>query len=221
MSKSPKTLLLIACLLAPWPLIADTLTFGVVPQQSASKLASLWSPIADDLGRRTGHDIRFATAPDIPAFERRLAAGEYDLAYMNPYHFVVFNEQPGYRAVAHASDKRIHGILVTRKDSGIENLAGGGVVRTFNNVAPESRDQLRVLWQTEGFTPHAIATHPAMPPATREALQAALIQMQGDEAGRELLKGIGIQGWQAATDSDWDDVRGLQLDLLQDLAPGR
>ncbi|CRI63664.1 hypothetical protein THIOKS11410013 [Thiocapsa sp. KS1] len=56
-----------------------TLTFGVVPQQAASKLARLWSPILDDLGARTGVRIGFRTAPDTPTFERRLAAGDYDL----------------------------------------------------------------------------------------------------------------------------------------------
>jgi hypothetical protein len=53
-----------------------TLTFGVVPQQAASKLAQLWSPILDDLGARTGVRIGFRTVPDIPTFERRLAAGD-------------------------------------------------------------------------------------------------------------------------------------------------
>ena len=37
--------------------------------------------------------------------------------------------------------------------------AGGGVVRTFNNVAEEVRKQLRILWITKGYTPHAIAIH--------------------------------------------------------------
>jgi phosphonate transport system substrate-binding protein len=98
------------------------ISFGVVPQQAAARLASLWAPIFAYLGERAGVPIRFATAPDIPTFEQRLAAGQYDLAYMNPYHYTVFHEQPGYVAFAHQRDKRIRGILVTQKDSDIQSI---------------------------------------------------------------------------------------------------
>ena len=100
-----------------------SISFGVVPQQAAARLASLWAPILDQVGERAGVTIRFATAPDIPTFERRLAAGQYDLAYMNPYHYTVFHEQPGYVAFAKQRNQRIRGILVTRKDAGIDDIA--------------------------------------------------------------------------------------------------
>ncbi len=102
--------------------IAKEYTFGIVPQQSAKKLARVWTPIFQHLSQVSGMDIKFATAKDIPTFEKRLAAGEYDFAYMNPYHFTVFNEQPGYKAMAHQSDKRIKGIVVVRKDSDMQDL---------------------------------------------------------------------------------------------------
>ena len=101
---------------------AKEYTFGIVPQQSAKKLARLWTPVLQHLSKESGIDIKFATAKDIPTFEKRLAAGEYDFAYMNPYHFTVFNEQPGYTAMAHQSDKRIKGIIVVRKDSDAQDL---------------------------------------------------------------------------------------------------
>jgi phosphonate transport system substrate-binding protein len=246
---------------------ADTLTFGVVPQQAASKLARLWAPITDYLGAATGLDIRFATAPDIPTFERRLARGEYDVAYMNPYHFVVFNQSPGYRALAHARGKKIRGIVVVRKDNPIADLqaldgerlafpapaafaasilpraklaalaikhepvyvsshdsvyravaqglfpAGGGVIRTFNNVEPAVREQLRILWTTDGYTPHAIAAHPSLDDQTRQQLTRALVDMAQDESGRSLLQAIRLKGFEAANDAAWDDVRRLQIDL--------
>ena len=55
-----------------------TLTFGIVPQQAASKLARLWAPILNDVGERTGYSILFKTARNIPEFERKLAQGEFD-----------------------------------------------------------------------------------------------------------------------------------------------
>ncbi len=51
------------------------LSFGIVPQQSAAKLARLWTPIFENLSDTTGYRIEFKTAPDIPEFERRLSRG--------------------------------------------------------------------------------------------------------------------------------------------------
>ncbi len=102
--------------------VAKEYTFGIVPQQSAKKLAQLWTPVLQHLSEVSGMEVKFATAKDIPTFEKRLAAGEYDFAYMNPYHFTVFNELPGYVAMAHQSEKRIKGIVVVRKDSNAQDL---------------------------------------------------------------------------------------------------
>lgn len=97
-------------------------TFGVVPQQATSELADSWSPFLAWLSARSGVELRFVTAPDIPSFEKRLAKGEYDLAYMNPYHYTVFHKKPGYESLAKEKSRMLKGILVIRKDSPIKNL---------------------------------------------------------------------------------------------------
>jgi phosphonate transport system substrate-binding protein len=99
------------------------LSFGVVPQQSASKLAGLWTPILAYLSRKTGYTIHFKTAKDIPTFERRLAAGDYDLAYMNPYHYTVFSQGPGYRVFAAEKGRMLTGVIVVRRDSVYQDIA--------------------------------------------------------------------------------------------------
>jgi phosphonate transport system substrate-binding protein len=76
-----------------------------------------------EISRRSGVKVEFRTAPDIPTFEHRLAAGEYDFAYMNPYHYVVFHERAGYGAVAKEKDRKIQGILVVRQDGPITDIA--------------------------------------------------------------------------------------------------
>lgn len=114
---------LFAATLAVEPVKAeDTLTFGIVPQQSASRLARMWSPIINHVKETTGVSIRFATTKDIPTFEACLAEKAYDLAYMNPYHYVVFSGLSGYDAFAKQAEKRLRGILVTRADASIEDL---------------------------------------------------------------------------------------------------
>jgi phosphonate transport system substrate-binding protein len=244
------------------------LNFGIVPQQSATKLAKLWGPIFSHIEKETGIKIHFETAPNIPIFEKRLAEGQYDLAYMNPYHYVIFSKAPGYRALGKASAKRIKGIMVVRKASKIESLkdlnngelafpapaafaasiltrtsltkqgilftakyvsshdsvyravakgiypAGGGVMRTFNNTAPEIREQLKIVWTSKGYTPHAIAAHPRVDEKELRKIQEALINMHNSAIGRELLESIKVKGFEAGMDDDWNDVRALNITLL-------
>lgn len=101
---------------------ADTYTFSIVPQQSASRLAEQWTPIMKSLSEKTGHEFIFTTAKNIPAFEDGLSQAQYDFAYMNPYHLVEFNRSVGYEAIAKAKGKQIKGIIVVNKESGISSL---------------------------------------------------------------------------------------------------
>ena len=98
------------------------LVFGIVPQQSASSLARVWIPVMQEIAARSGFRIVFRTTPDIPSFEEALAKGTYDLAYMNPYHYVVFSKQAGYRAFAKEKGRRLTGIIVVPKDSPIKDI---------------------------------------------------------------------------------------------------
>ena len=101
---------------------AKPLVFGVVPQQSPSKLARKWLPLLKFISQKSGVELQFATAPDIPTFEKQLAEGHYDIAYMNPYHYVVLSKQVGFKALVHEQDKKIQGIIVAFKDSKIDKL---------------------------------------------------------------------------------------------------
>ena len=249
---------------------AQTYTVGIVPQQSASRLAELWIPFLKALEQELDFKLQFSTAKDIPTFEQRVFEGQYDFAYMNPYHYVVFSQRPGYRAFSREKNKRIQGILVTRKDSSIENIqqlqqqrlafpspaafaasvlpraslsqegvvftpqyvsshdsvyravakgifpAGGGIQRTFNSLPEEVRSELRVFWKTAAFTPHAFAARAGIPEAHVRQLQQAMISILSQPQGPALLKPLGFtQGLQAAQDEDWDDIRGLNITLLE------
>lgn len=245
-----------------------TYSFGVVPQESALQLAATWGPMLAIVSHETGVRLRFVTAPDIPTFENRLAHGRYDFAYMNPYHYVVFSRHPGYRAIAHASNHRIRGIIVVARGSGIHSLrdlsgrtlafpspaafaasilvrqelakegiaftpryvgshesvyldvylgllpAGGGIIRTLGSTSARVRSRLRVLWRSRAYTPHAIAVAPGVPSAVARRVQQALVSLRQGRQGRRLLRALNIQGWVAAHDADWNDVRGLHIELL-------
>ncbi|EPJ54081.1 MAG: periplasmic binding protein-related protein [Osedax symbiont Rs2] len=248
-----------------------TYSLGVVPQQSAKVLAKLWTPICQYLSSKTGLNIVFSTAKDIPTFERRLLDGKYDIAYMNPYHFTVFNQKPGYQAIAKEQQKKIRGIVVIPKDSNIKDLsglngltlafpapaafaasvlprakmrelgieftpkyvsshdsvylgvtrgffpAGGGVQRTLNNIPATTKEKLKVLWTTPGYTPHAIAVHPRLSTADTNKIQQAILSMKETALGKKLLFSVKFKDLGAAKNSDWDDVRALNIKLLEHL----
>lgn len=98
------------------------LSVGIVPQQAASELARVWIPLLQEVGRRARVQLAFRTASDIPAFEDRVMKGEFDLAYMNPYHYTVFSRTPGYQAFLKEKDRKLVGIIVVPKDSPLQNL---------------------------------------------------------------------------------------------------
>ncbi len=239
------------------------LFFGVVPQQSASRLAMIWGPVLDHLSQKTGHKLRFGTAKDIPTFEACLAKGAYDLAYMNPYHYTTFNKVVGYKAFARQAKKRLRGLIVVRKDSGYQGLedldnqaiafpspaafgasvipraemknrdmtirpayvkshdsvyravvaglfpAGGGVLRTFGNIPEGMKSQLRVLYRTEAYTPHAFAAHPQLDQTVVATIAAQMLALGQEKPA--LLKALGMPGFEKALNADWDDVRSLNL----------
>lgn len=103
---------------AVWPAQAqDHYTLGVVPQFEARKLVGIWQPILDEVQRRTGLMIRLEGAKDIPEFEARLARGDFDFAYMNPYHALVAGREQGYMPLVRDGGRSLYGILVVRKDA--------------------------------------------------------------------------------------------------------
>ena len=245
-----------------------TLVFGVVPQQSAAKLARSWIPLLQFVSERSGVNLKFSTAPDIPTFERRLANGEYDIAYMNPYHYVVLNKEVGFKALVHEKDKRIKGIIVANKNSSLDKLedlseqtiafpapasfaatlipkanlikkdinfnyqyvnshdavyrnvaegrfvAGGGIIRTFNALPEGVRNELKIIWTSDNYTPHAIATYPSVNEATRQKLVAAFLAVENAEHRAELLAPLAMKGFVKASCDDWDDVRDLNINFL-------
>ncbi len=242
---------------------ATDLTFGIVPQQSASRLAQVWVPLLEHLSQETGRTIRFETAKDIPTFEACLARGAYDFAYMNPYHYTTFNTVAGYQAFARQAEKRLRGLIVVRTDSDYRKLedldgmavafpspaafgasvipraemrerqmsitpnyvkshdsvyravvaglfpAGGGVLRTFGNIPEDLRSELRVLYETEAYTPHAFAAHPRVENTLVGEIAQHMQALQNDRP--DLLGAIGMAGVQTAIDGDWDDIRSLNL----------
>lgn len=138
-------------------------SFAVVPQQSAQRLALLWGPILAYLHKKTGIQLQFKTAKNIPEFEKHLAFGDYDFAYMNPYHFTVFNRLPGYQAIAMRKDQPIRGIIVTKKGSPIKSIDDlNGKTLAFPSPAAFAASILPIAYlkqQGIDITPRYVSSH--------------------------------------------------------------
>jgi len=92
--------------------------------------------------------------------------------------------------------------------------AGGGVIRTFNATSAESKNKLRVLWTSKGYTPHAIASHQRIPVKIIKIFQKALVSMSKDPNAKKLYQNMKIKyGFEIAKDSDWDDIRSLGVQV--------
>jgi phosphonate transport system substrate-binding protein len=101
---------------------AEPLAVGITPLKPAAKLAEEWTPLLDEVGKRAGLALRFRTATSIPVYGERLEKGEYDIAFMNPYHYQVYSASPGYRAFVREREQPLQGALFVRKDSRIMGL---------------------------------------------------------------------------------------------------
>lgn len=260
------TLLLVFTSLSGWA-APRSYTFAVSPQMSASELAEIWTPVLSWLSARSGVSLRFATARDSQDFAGRLSRGAFDFCYVNPHQYTLLRVSPGYEALAREKDRRLKGILVTRKDGPVKGLkdlegatlvfssptsfaasilpqaelrkqgvnftpryvsshesvflnvekglfpAGGGTTRTLELTDDAVRNNLQVLYATQGYTPHAIASHPRVPESVRKQVLAAMLAMNEDPAAKPMLEKIGFKGFQAAADADWNDIRSLNLKL--------
>jgi len=97
-------------------------SFGVVPQFEPRKIFRIWRPILDELEQRTGYSFELVGTPKIPAFEKKFMAGEFDFAYMNPYHIMLGHDSQGYVPLVRDGGRVLKGIVVVHKNSPIASI---------------------------------------------------------------------------------------------------
>jgi phosphonate transport system substrate-binding protein len=138
--------------------------FGVVPQYEQRKLFRIWRPILDELEKRTGFTFKLVGSSKIPVFERKLDEGDYDFAYMNPYHLIIAHKCQGYLPLVRDGGRMLKGILVVAKDSpiqSVEELAGKSVAFPSPNALGASLMIRTELAKLHGMkvVPRYVQTH--------------------------------------------------------------
>ena len=143
---------------------ASPYTFGVVPQFEARRIVEIWEPILDRVADAAGIDLTLMGSADIPAFERELATGKLDFAYMNPYHLVVAHDAAGYLPLVRDVGRTLFGIIVVHRDSSIQapaDLDGKTVAFPAPNALGASllvRAELDRKFQVR-ITPRYVSSH--------------------------------------------------------------
>lgn len=155
--------LLLACGSASALEDSRALVFGVVPQQTTDKLLKSWQPVMDHLRKTLKRPVRFATAPSISEFEMRSEHGDYDIVYMNPYHYIHLAEKPGFRAIANQSHTRLKGIIVVPIDSAYKSwhdLKGLTLhLPSPNSFAASLLVQAELHARQIDYQPHYVGSH--------------------------------------------------------------
>ncbi len=139
-------------------------SLGVVPQFEQRKLFEIWQPILLALEQRTGFRLNLVGSPKIPVFEKKFLAGQYDFAYMNPYHLLKANESQGYVPLVRDSSRQLKGVLVVAHDSPydtLDDLSGEMIAFPSPNALGASllmRAELESLYNLK-FIPRYVQTH--------------------------------------------------------------
>lgn len=102
--------------------------------------------------------------------------------------------------------------------------AGGGVNQTLARERPETRNELRVLYETPATAPHPLCAHPRIPAALQQGITQAVLSMAEGEEGRAVLKLIDMtQPVRAQYARDYQSLENLGLEKyrLQKQLPSR
>ena len=97
-------------------------TFDVVPQFTAAKIYTTWSPLLQRVGQEAGLCFELRVSATIPEFEQKLLKGEPEFVFLNPYHAVLAYQKKKYQPLLADSEDLLTGILVVRTDSPIKSL---------------------------------------------------------------------------------------------------
>ena len=96
---------------------------GIVPQFEQRRLFNTWTPILEGLKEKTGCAFELVGSRSIIEFEEKFKAGDFDMAYMNPYHAVMARQNQNYQPIVRSSARKLKGILVVRKDDPITDVS--------------------------------------------------------------------------------------------------
>ena len=141
-----------------------TYIFGIVPQFETRRLHNIWRPVLAELEKETGYHFDIKGSSSIPDFEKEFINGDFDFAYMNPYHAIMANSAQNYQPLVRDIDRKLFGVLVVKKDSkifSVPQLNGKKIAFPAPNALGASlqmRQELNDIFHIK-FEPRYVKTH--------------------------------------------------------------
>ncbi len=108
---------------APRVVTGKQFVVGILPQHNVQRLMELNVGLMEQINAAIP-EARFEmqASRSFEEFEKKLFAGQFDFAMLNPYQ-TVLSLKHGYRVFAKMGDDEVfHGIVLVRKDSGIQKV---------------------------------------------------------------------------------------------------
>lgn len=103
-------------------------------------------------------------------------------------------------------DRSLHAVARGLVDgAGVDSL----VFYSFVKTHPEMKEDLRVIWESEpfGFPPVVVPT--GLPESMKKQLREIFLSMSQDVQGREILDGLGIEGFRIPQPDEYNSVNEL------------
>lgn len=103
-----------------------------------------------------------------------------------------------------------------------EVAAGAGVNVTLARERAQTRNELRIIYETPGAAPHPLSAHPRVSETLRAALTEALLKLANSDNGRRILAGIEMTNpVRADYARDYAPLEKLNLHRYTTLTPPR
>jgi phosphonate transport system substrate-binding protein len=100
--------------------------FGILPRLSAVELTTMFTPLTEYLTKETGEKVSLVIPKDFDAFKSMVAAGQVDMAFANSIVYIQLKKDVAVEPLALSAEKKagtkFRGIIIARKDSGIEKI---------------------------------------------------------------------------------------------------
>lgn len=100
--------------------------FGILPRLSATEMSAMFTPLAEYLTKETGEKVTLVIPKDFETYKEAVKAGQVDMGFSNPLIYVQLKQGTAMDPLALSSEvkggTKFRGIIVARKDSGIEKV---------------------------------------------------------------------------------------------------
>ncbi len=121
-------ILVLSITLIPLTSIATELKLGLLPRLSEKEMIEGFTPLAQYLEKEVGIKVKLVVPKDFDTWTNEAKAGAYDIAYTNPYLYVVVKKalkdaQPIGIASEPEIGTKLYGTIIVKKDSPIKSIA--------------------------------------------------------------------------------------------------